>query len=221
MIFDPVFNVFSPADNADATWVNHGLRPIVNILKENGINLLCIAHPAADSQQFGRKGGPSLDRLFTPFGTSQQRNIIDCRFGLRRDGKNNRLVHLYKLKDRRASWIPQKARISLTFGPDGGYIHAEGHETWHYDNPDPVVLSKKAREILALLPYPEPFRISSVKGIDRRAFNDVRDSFFLPAEILLMRQLKEKGAPIEYIWTQLGAKIRKKVLDEAKGHAAQ
>lgn len=207
VVLDPVFNCFAPEDNADSGWVHHGLTPLINILKPAGINTFCIAHPAADSQQFGKRGGPSLDRYFTPFGSSQQRNVIDARFGVRGDTKDSRKILLHKLKDRRAGWIPKKSYLTLTFGPNGGYTSVSGTQYWPYKNPDPFVLSESAKEILRTLPYPGPFRMADITAakIKKRDFETARDAYFLPQQLLTATELtNERGKPIEYDWDENG-----------------
>ena len=206
VILDPVFNVFAPDDLADANWVNFGLRTLIQRLKPAGIVTLAIAHPAGDAQRTG-KARVSLDRAFTPFGTSQQRGMMDARFGLRRNPDDPNRLQILVFKNRRAGWIRPKTSFELTLGTVGGYKAATGGHHWPYECPDPVPMSETAQDILDKLPANQPFDtklLTEKLKIRKKTWEENRDAYFFPLGLVEGEQMAAKGAPWLYHLTALG-----------------
>lgn len=205
VVIDPVYALFAPGQPGDDEWVTLGMQALVRRLKTAGVTMLAITHPP----EVAPGKGVSLKAQLKPYGSSQQKGQMDAHFGLRRAGEA--ASELIKFKDRRAGWIPLKARIRLMWNATGGgytqYTYVDSH--WEYDNPHEFILSAKAQEIMAQLPA-SAFRTDHVKelGIRRATFLEQVQSYYEPQGLLLEEALPERGAPRRYEWTERGLRAR-------------
>jgi hypothetical protein len=209
VVIDPVYDAFSPRDNADATWVFDGLSPFVRILKHAGILSMMIAHPSSVSRSFGAKGGPTLEQAFSPFGSEKQISVIDALFGIDRlPGENT--IRVIKFKSRRAgSWVQNRAEFKLTFGKEGGYsAFSFSGEPWPYENPKRVTIPAAALRLLARLPVDTQFWLDPSKDGKPIRHKDFRENFTLYYEPLDLLRPVENGRRKEYQWTDLGRQAR-------------
>lgn len=213
---DPIYGVFRPDEGAgDDTWVNHGLRPLVNTLKSHGILTIGIAHNNLAAQKARRD---EKQHKYRPHGSGQQNGLMDCRFGVFRPEKNPKSTRLVKLKDRRAGWIPVgKAMIELTYAPTLGFSSYEflNDIKWDLNNPEPFSLPENVIELIKQLPLDARFYRSAVtdNGVNgynvRAALDRYRDKYLLAQDILIMSQDEnERGQPIIFRWTEAGLNYR-------------
>ena len=223
VVLDPVFSMFRPPDNGDSTWVIHGLKPMIDIFKAHSITTFCIAHPNSESLRAGNRGGPSLDAAFTPFGSFQQRAVMDCRFGVRRTPNVEGFADLIKFKDRRAGWIPQEARIQLEFGNEAGFrSHEKVKSDWELHNPQVAHLSDTTAPIF--LKLPPRFDIETAASVCSVSENTARKAVreCLDQGLYSLTELPERGAPKLYTLTELGEAHAKYLRDRAaKDQAAK
>ena len=212
VVIDPVYALFAPGSPGDDEWVTIGMQALVRRLKAASVTTLAITHPP--------EPGPkaSLAARLKPYGSSQQKGQFDAHFGMKRAGEA--AVELIKFKDRRAGWIPIKAKVRLMWNPTGGgysqYHYVDSH--WEYDNPHEFVLSAKAHEIFAQLPG-EPFtsRLIEELGIRRATFLSMFSDFYEPQNLLTARELGGRGSPRQYEWTERGLRARLISIEKSPG----
>jgi len=197
IIIDPLWKVYSPESAGDPSWVTSGISRLRDLCTDAGITVICVAHPAADSE--GR--GP--DRKVQPFGSSQQHGMYDALLYLKRSGNTGTLsLH----KTRAQDWIQPRAKVKLEYGSRGGGFN-KCKEIWPLEEPvDGIYLTDHAFAMLKGCPA-EPFRLEDVPDLTPKTARKYLDSELIPAGCAAqVAGTGVKGDPKMFAVTELGYK---------------
>ena len=214
IIFDPIYGTFRPPEPGSDTWVSHGLRPMIVTLKALGVTTFAIAHPNGTAM----KSKKPRDADFSPFGSSQQRGLMDCRFGVVSTPGATHSTTLVKFKARRAGWIPNEcAKIDLLHGPEAGFKNGIlKNSAWELYNPNPATLTDTVRDVIRALPA-DPFFTKDFESTKRTSFDRVVDDYLIKQDLLIAERQEGRGRPILYTWTDVGLRVHGSLTGRTKG----
>lgn len=195
IILDPIWKIFSPGGPGDSEWVTNGISYLRDLTIEAGINTICVAHPAADSKD--RTG----DRVFQPFGSSQQHGMYDSLVYIKRENGHAKLT---LSKTRAQDWIQPKSKVRLEYGPRGGGF-LDTRDPWPLVEPeDGIYLSDPSYSLLQLLPS-GLFRVDQVAQMTDKTVKKYLSAELIPAGCVEhVSGEGKKGDPALYKITEIG-----------------
>lgn len=209
LVIDPIFNFFDPSENGDATWVTRCLKPFIRRMKQADVVTFCLAHPSHQ----GLTRGASIEQKLTPFGTSQQKGVIDCSFGITNTKDRNAELDLVLTKSRSRdtqTWIPRyKSQIKLHYSKEAcgytGFKYSK-ESRWEYENPEGrIVANSRTRKFLAKCPVGSSFTAQALRDSGLSARQIKQEIPNLIAHELVTESVMDKpGAPKLWTWTEEG-----------------